>query len=129
MANQYCPQTDFPLVVAGAAGPVADVDVELDVVAANTSENRLWLVSPIGTQVLLFDRHGTFLTDDFFGTMFDDDAALSIAAAAGPFHGCYRPEQSLSALEGQTADGTWILRVETCLYETTVQSWTLHLDL
>jgi subtilisin-like proprotein convertase family protein len=127
-ANQNCPSTLFSVLVQNAPGPVADVDVELQAVAANTSENRLWLKSPLGTEVLLFDRRGNFLTDDFFGTIFDDQSATPVAAAPGPFHGCYSPEQALSAFDGQAADGTWTLRVETCLYETTVQSWTLNLD-
>jgi hypothetical protein len=127
-ANQYCPQTDFVVDIDGAPGPIADVDVSIDGVLANTSQNRLWLVGPSGTQVLLFDRRGTFLTDDFVGTLFDDDAPTAVASAPGPFHGCFAPEQSLAAFTGQAADGTWILRVETCLYETSIGDWQLHLD-
>jgi proprotein convertase P-domain-containing protein len=127
-ANQYCPQTDFVVQIDGAPGPIADVDVSIDGVLANTSQNRLWLISPAGTQVLLFDRRGSFLTDDFVGTLFDDDAPTAVASAPGPFHGCFAPEQSLAAFTGQDADGPWILRVETCLYETSIGDWQLHLD-
>jgi hypothetical protein len=128
MANQNCPQTDYPVQVAGAPGPITDVDVSLEAIAASTDQNRIWLVSPSNVQVLLFDHGGTFLTDDFVGTIFDDQAATPVATAPGPFHGCFRPEQGLAAFNNASADGQWILRVETCLYETSVTSWELHLD-
>ena len=127
-ANQYCPQTDFVVQIDGAPEAIADVDVSIDGVLANTSQNRLWLIGPSGTQVLLFDHRGTFLTDDFVGTLFDSDAPTLVASAPGPFHGCFAPEQSLASFVGQQADGTWILRVETCLYETSIGAWQLHLD-
>jgi subtilisin-like proprotein convertase family protein len=127
-ANQNCPTTSFTTVVAGAPGPVAGVRLSLEAVAASTDQNTLTLKSPAGTSVLLFNQRGTFLTDDFVGTLFDDDATAPVATAPGPFHGCFRPEQPLSAFDGQSADGTWTLEVKTCLYETSVTSWTLHLD-
>lgn len=128
-ANQNCPHTDFVIQVEGADAPVADVAVSIDAIAANTSQNRMWLVSPAQTQVLLFDHRGSFLTDDFVGTIFDDQAAMSVVGAAGPFHGCFAPEQALASFVGETANGAWTLRVETCLYETSVTAWSLHLEL
>jgi subtilisin-like proprotein convertase family protein len=126
-ANQNCPTTDFYINVANSPGPIADVEVSVDGIAANTSQNRLWLIGPSNTQVLLFDRRGTAFTDDWVGTYFDDESPTPIAAAQGPFHGCYRPETGLSAFAGQQADGPWTLRVETCLYETSITSWSIHL--
>jgi subtilisin-like proprotein convertase family protein len=127
-SNQNCPTTQFSAQVQGAPGPIVDVDLALEAVAANTSEVRLWLRSPSSTEVLLFDRRGNSFTDDFFGTSFDDESASPIAGAAGPFHACYRPEQSLTAFDGQDANGTWVLSVQTCLFEASVSSWTVHLD-
>lgn len=126
--DQNCPHTDFLVQVVGSPSAIADVDVSIEAIAANTSQNRVWVVAPDGTQVLLFDHRGTFLTDDFVGTEFDDQAPTPIASAPGPFHGCFQPEQGLAALNGKAADGAWILRVETCLYETSVTGWQLHLD-
>ncbi len=127
-ASQNCPQTDFAVMVAGSPGPIADVDVSIDAIAANTSQNRVWLVAPDQTTVLLFDHRGTFLTDDFVGTRFDDQSAMPVSTAPGPFHGCFAPEQSLAVLNGKDADGQWTLRVETCLYETSITGWQLDLD-
>jgi predicted dithiol-disulfide oxidoreductase (DUF899 family) len=127
-ANQNCPTTSFTAVVTGAPGPIVDVDVSLNAIAASTDQNILSLRSPQGTTVTLFNHHGNPFTDDFFGTMFDDEAAQSVASAPGPFHGCYRPDQALSAFKGQIADGVWTLQVQTCLFETSVSNWTLHLD-
>jgi len=127
-ANQNCPITIFTAVVANAPGPIVDVDVSLEAIAASTDQNVLKLRSPQGTLVTLFNHRGNFLTDDFFGTMFDDEAAQAVAMAPGPFNGCFKPEQPLSTFKGESAIGTWKLEVQTCLYQTTVNSWTLHLD-
>src|SRR4029079_10448090 len=91
-AHQNCPTTVFTAVVAGAPGPLVDVDVSIEAIAASPDQNVLRLPSPQGTLVTLFNHRGTFLTDDFVGTMFDDEATLAVATAPGPFHGCFKPE-------------------------------------
>jgi Proprotein convertase P-domain len=50
------------------------------------------------------DCSGTF-------TIFDDAAATPITAALPPFAGTFKPEQSLSSLNGERRRGTWSLSV------------------
>ena len=52
---------------------------------------------------------------DFFTqmarTIFADSGAASVIGSTAPFTGTYRPEAAFSTLVGQTATGTWTLRV------------------
>jgi uncharacterized repeat protein (TIGR01451 family) len=74
----------------------------------------LLLISPAGTVVTLSNRHGSD-NDSYINTVFDDEAAISIAAgyptAWPPFTGSYRPDSPLSVLRGETINGTWKLKV------------------
>lgn len=68
------------------------------------------LQSPVGTTVTLSNRHGGS-GDNYIDTVFDDEAATAISAAGAPFTGSFRPDQLLSAFDGQDAFGVWTLRV------------------
>ena len=68
------------------------------------------LQSPVGTTVTLSNRHGGS-GDNYIDTVFDDEAATAISAASAPFTGSFRPDQLLSAFDGQDAFGVWTLRV------------------
>ena len=48
--------------------------------------------------------------DNFTNTVFDDEAATSITAGAAPFTGSFRPVDALSAFDGQTVQGPWVLQ-------------------
>ena len=68
------------------------------------------LQSPIGTTVTLSNRRGGS-GHNFIDTVFDDEAATAIASSTAPFTGSFRPDQLLSAFDGQDAFGVWTLRV------------------
>jgi len=68
------------------------------------------LVSPSNTAIELFSSVGSS-GDNFDGTRFDDSAGQSIVNGTAPFAGTYRPEGTLSSLNGQPGNGTWRLRV------------------
>ena len=68
------------------------------------------LQSPLGTTVTLSNRNGGS-SDNFINTVFDDEAAVAIGAGSAPFTGSFRPDQLLSAFDGQDAFGVWTLRV------------------
>ena len=70
----------------------------------------IWIVSPTGISVTLFDRRGGS-GDDLLGTVFDDDAWIAIWAGSAPFTGRFRPEQPLYVFNGSNAGGTWVLYV------------------
>ncbi len=69
--------------------------------------------------------------DDYSGTTFDDEAAISIRTATPPYSGSFRPEGALSAFDGIPAAGDWILRVldDETGDTGTLLSWTLAITL
>ncbi len=50
-------------------------------------------------------------SENFFNTVFDDDAPTPIASGSAPFTGVFRPDQPLSTLNGVAITGTWKLFV------------------
>jgi serine protease len=92
------------------AGRVADITASVTLTHTYTSDLVITLTSPAGTTITLFNRRGGS-GNNLNGTTFDDAATRTIAAGAAPFAGSYRPEQALSAFDGQAANGTWTLRV------------------
>lgn len=68
------------------------------------------LQSPVGTTVTLSNRRGGS-GHNFINTVFDDEAATAIGSSSAPFTGSFRPDQLLSAFDGQDAFGVWTLRV------------------
>jgi serine protease len=74
------------------------------------SDLRLWLLSPSGTWVLLFNQRGG--NGQNINTTFDDRASTSIAQGSAPYTGWFKPERPLSTLAGQNARGRWTLVIE-----------------
>ncbi|MGQ9571872.1 MAG: C1 family peptidase [Dehalococcoidia bacterium] len=86
------------------AGPLTithTYDADLDV----------FLISPQGTRVELFTEVGGN-GHNFVDTFLDDECATPITDGTAPFTGCYRPEGSLAALDGESSAGTWTLEIE-----------------
>ncbi len=77
------------------------------------------LISPSGTEVVLVERRGSYGNDFGTGnddctgspTQFTDNAERSISSGVAPFSGSWRPEQALSAFDGEPAQGTWELHI------------------
>jgi subtilisin-like proprotein convertase family protein len=68
------------------------------------------LTSPAGTSVILFSQICT--TQDDFNVKFDDDAP-SATLPCPPIDGnYYRPNQPLSAFNGETSQGIWTLTIQ-----------------
>jgi subtilisin-like proprotein convertase family protein len=97
-------------IAIGAIGTVADINVRVGITHTWDGDLSLSLISPAGTTVSLALKRGGS-SDNYRGTLFDDEAAQSISAGSAPFAGSYRPETSLSALDGQPISGTWRLKV------------------
>ncbi|MCS7314524.1 MAG: PEP-CTERM sorting domain-containing protein [Bryobacterales bacterium] len=83
---------------------------------------------PGGTGVLLFNRRGGS-SDNLLGTIFDDSAPVHVSGGWGPFAGRFRPEQPLSAFNGQNAGGTWALFISDVAYldEGFLNAWSLEI--
>lgn len=90
---------------------LADLNVRLNVTHTYDGDLQIWLISPTGTMITLSDNRGGG-GDNFSNTLFDDEATTAIRFGNAPFNGSYRPEDLLSAFDGQDAYGTWTLRVE-----------------
>jgi subtilisin-like proprotein convertase family protein len=92
-------------------GRVKDLQVRIgDLTHSATGDLKLELVAPDGAAVVLVDRRGGSAAN-FSNTVFSDSASQPITSAAAPFTGTFRPEQSLSTLEGHGNPGLWKLRI------------------
>jgi subtilisin-like proprotein convertase family protein len=89
---------------------VSDVDIQLNIWFPYAGDLEIVLVSPRGTEVTLSNHRGGE-GGDFLDTTFDDEASVAIGSGFAPFFGEYRPDESLSAFDGQNARGAWKLRV------------------
>ncbi len=93
---------------------IADLDVRVDIAHTWDRDLRLYLVGPgddLTTGVLLSDANGGS-GDGYLGTIFSDEARLSIMEGAAPFSKTYRPQESLGFFDGRSARGRWSLLVE-----------------
>ncbi|MCP3978088.1 MAG: hypothetical protein GY716_01985 [bacterium] len=107
---------------------VTDVDVQVNISHTYDGDLQIRLVAPNGTQIMLSDRHGGS-GENYTNTVFDDEAATSIASGAPPFTGEFQPDQPLSAADGISALGDWRLEVVDNAGADTgsIVSWTLGL--
>jgi len=113
VANPAIPDpgtTSSSAIVSGLAWPVTDVDVTVTIVHPWVADLDVVLVSPTGRRVVLASGVGGS-GDNFTGTIFDDSATLAIGSGTPPFTGRFRPSESLDALAGSIANGTWTLEV------------------
>lgn len=114
---------DTPVVLPGSGLPTKESfievtdegiisDVNIPIVSGNyqpVSSLRISLISPAGTEVILFDGNCGNTTDLLLG--FDDDAPGEISCP--PDDGIvFRPEEPLNAFVGENIQGTWTLRAK-----------------
>lgn len=91
-------------------GSIVDIDVSLSISHTYDEDLDIFLISPSGAKLELSTDNGGS-SDDYQGTIFDDEAAVSITAGTAPFTGSFRPEGTLASLDGSSANGTWTLQV------------------
>lgn len=109
------------IAVPAGAGTISDLDVVIgDLRHTWVGDLVVTLTSPGGTTVTLVSRPGAGAFgargDDFAGLVLDDEAAAAVDTIAdlnppGGYSGRFRPDQPLSAFDGQSLAGTWTLRV------------------
>jgi subtilisin-like proprotein convertase family protein len=116
--------------VSGVSGAVQDLNFVITGTAStpstSTGIDHTWigdlvvkLTSPSGTTVTLINSIGSgdCASNNIFNTTLDDSAANAIAGAcpgntsAGPLTGTFKPENPLSAFNGENPNGTWTLNV------------------
>lgn len=106
-----------------------DLSVEIDVEHSAVGNLEIVLISPSGTRILLVDQRGALL-DNFNKTVFNDLAATSIVDGTAPYTGEFRPEEALSALMGEEANGRWTLEItdHTPFNTGVLNNWALTFD-
>ncbi|MCA9147808.1 MAG: CotH kinase family protein [Planctomycetales bacterium] len=118
------------LEVAATPGTIADINVSLDISHTWNSDLDVFLISPAGTRVELFTDVGSS-SDDLLGTVLDDEAEQSITTGTGPFKGRFRPEGNLSAFDGESPTGAWLLEVSDDFAREggTIHGWGIEIEL
>ncbi|HEX4871674.1 MAG TPA: S8 family serine peptidase, partial [Nevskiaceae bacterium] len=103
--------TDLDFAIGGSlcSTDVGSTTVGLD--HTFTADLELSLISPAGTSVILVERRGGS-GNNFCQTVLDDEAAVDVSAGSAPFTGRFRPDQPLSAFDGEDPNGTWLFRVD-----------------
>ncbi len=107
---------------------VRDAEVELTITHTYDEDLDIFLIGPSGARVELSTDNGAG-GDNYTGTRFDDEAERSITEGVPPFSGRFRPEGSLSALDGFAANGSWTLELldDTLQDVGILESWSLTL--
>lgn len=107
--------TDFSTTYLDVYMPTDNPIVELSVYYAcqhtYDGDLKFTLLTPWGGSVLLTNKRGAG-GDNYNGTVFSTTCATSVTAGAAPFANCYKPEESLSTLSGNSTFGRWSLKVE-----------------
>jgi subtilisin-like proprotein convertase family protein len=114
--------------VVNVPGTITDVNVRINVTHTWDADLDIYLKHPDGSLVELTSDNGSS-GDNYTNTIFDDEAALLISSQSAPFTGTFRPEGSLSVLDGKPAAGTWQLVVTDDEGQDTgtLNSWSLDL--
>lgn len=89
---------------------ISDVDVLVTNLTHTWDGDLILSLIHDGTTVVLSNRRGGS-GDNYIGTTFSDSAATAISAGAAPYTGSFRPDQLLSAFNGQDAFGLWTFKV------------------
>ncbi len=125
--DQVTISSEIEIAVNGDGLVVTEVVVTVELSHTWLSDLRIAIVSPSGTEVLLFNRRGGS-GDNLTDTRFDDAASLPIGAGTAPFSGSFRPEAPLAALAGEDGEGTWTLEIADLVVQDTgtLRSWSIE---
>lgn len=105
--------------VTGLSGTLQDVNVAVRIDHTWVGDLIIAIRHPDNTEVILVQQRGG--AGDNFGstsgtttnyTVFDQQAAQHISSGSAPFVGSFRPEVSLTNLNGKTPNGIWRLRIQ-----------------
>lgn len=96
-----------------SSGVIRDVDVRVSVRHPFLGDLKITLTSPSGTTIVLANRPGGSDNNggDLTNTIFDDSALRDISSGTPPYTDRFRPQgDQLSRLNGESQEGTWVLR-------------------
>lgn len=104
------PSTASSTLEVGENFAISNVSVVLDISHTWIADVRATLISPAGTQVLLFaNKCGQ---DDNANVTVDDDGQPVTCQGDPALSGIISPDEALSILDGENANGTWTLQIE-----------------
>jgi len=89
---------------------VTDINVKFGASHPYDGDLSIFLEGTNGTEITLSAGNGGS-GNNYINTVFDDDASTSIMNGNPPFTGSFKPEEPLSAMNGSSLSGDWILRV------------------
>ena len=118
------------LTATGLLPLITDVNVRVDITHANVSDLSVFLISPRGTRVLLFNNVGG-TSNDIDRVLLDDESANTFAATAPPYSNeTLRPEGNLGQFDNEDPNGEWRLEVTDAGGATvgTLDAWELILS-
>ncbi|MDM5270827.1 Ig-like domain-containing protein [Sulfurovum sp. zt1-1] len=117
------------IIVTNAISSINKVTVHINSSGLAPYDNEYRLESPFGTVVLLSDNRGT---DPTFIATFDDNATILMSdqTFSSTINGTYVPEEPLSAVNGENANGTWTLNVvdNIPIITNTLNSWSITIE-
>ncbi|MGC9054878.1 MAG: proprotein convertase P-domain-containing protein, partial [Candidatus Hydrogenedens sp.] len=89
---------------------IQNVKIRVTVTHPDVSQLRMKLISPLGTEVLLFTSvpQGGI---NMVNTVFSDSSSISLEAGSSPYTGVFAPAMPLSTFTGENMYGTWTLQV------------------
>lgn len=111
-------------------GMITDVNVvDLEGTHSWLGNLRFTLTSPEGTEVVLIDQWCVW--QDNFNIHLDDEVGPGLPPCPYNNGQTYRPEEDLSAFDGEDAQGTWTLTIEDLAHGNggALQSWALEMCL
>lgn len=95
---------------------ISDIDVLINIKHTNVFDLNILLQGPVGTEICLnsYKVKDFFIDEDYFDTVFDDEALVKVEDAKAPFNGKFKPKNGnlLSSFDGIDAYGQWKLRIE-----------------
>ena len=101
------------IAVSGTSGTITNLNVYVNITHTAIADLDIFLVSPNGTRVELCTDLGG--SRNGMNVTFSDSAATSATgwptSNGSAVTGTYRPEGSLSVLNGQSLNGTWTLEI------------------
>ncbi|WP_396157773.1 reprolysin-like metallopeptidase [Flavobacterium sp.] len=110
-----------------SGGTINSISVTMDVSHTWINDLTATLISPSGTQIVLFANPCTDAVEDIAATFSDNGTALVCSNNPG-ISGTVLPSQALSGLVGQNSTGTWTLRIRDAFNQDggALNSWGLN---
>lgn len=98
------------IVIPQQVSRITDVNVTLSIQHTAIPDLDVFLISPDGTRIALFNDLSSNASN-LTNTVLDDQAAVRIVNGSAPFTGRFIPQQALANFIGQNPSGIWKLEI------------------